>query len=89
MVLFTWNSYGGKKLILRNLTKTGIYALLLPSYFILSCVFNQLLIILIPNVYVNMPYFAAERSTHAVFSKQERQLQKRKHMVSSVTSWRI
>ena len=30
MVLFTWNSYGGKKLILRNLTKTGIYALLYP-----------------------------------------------------------
>ena len=68
MVLFTWNSYGGKKLILRNLTKTGIYALLYP----LILFFHVFLInywSLILYVYVNMPYFAAESSTHAVFSK--------------------
>ena len=39
----------------------------LPSYFILLCIFNQLLIILIPYVHIYMPYFATERTTHALF----------------------
>ena len=39
----------------------------LPSYFILLCIFNQLLIVLIPYVHVYMPYFGTERTTHALF----------------------
>ena len=66
----------------------------LPSYFILLCIFNQLLIILIPYVHVYMPYFATERITHALFrpsikNDNSMHFQKCKYVVPSITSWRI